>query len=91
MLKEINGKMKVPFDREYATSYKSEVKWLHEHGIDYVFVKVINTITTYKYKKNSRLYQSLADFYEYLKKMDIKVNYTIKIRRIRFWITTICL
>ena len=42
---------KIPFDREYATSYKSEVKWLSEHGIRYVFVKNINTITTYKYKK----------------------------------------
>jgi len=60
------AKKRVPFDREYGTSYKAEVKWLSEHGIEYVFVKRINTIITYKYKKNSALYACLANFYKYL-------------------------
>lgn len=59
-------KNKVPFDREYATSYRSEVKWLSEHGIRYEFVKEINTISVYKYKKNSKLYSVLAEFYKNL-------------------------
>lgn len=49
----MSEKEKVPFDKEYATSYRSEVKWLAEHGIRYEFVKNINPISTYKYKKNS--------------------------------------
>lgn len=56
----------MPFDKEYATSYRSEVKWLAEHGIRYEFVKNINTISTYKYKKNSKLYELLAKFYKNL-------------------------
>lgn len=59
-------KNKVPFDREYATSYRSEVKWLAEHGIRYEFVKEVNTISIYKYKKNSRLYAVLSEFYKSL-------------------------
>ena len=54
------------FDREYATSYRSEVKWLAEHGIRYEFVKEVNTISIYKYKKNSRLYAVLSEFYKTL-------------------------
>lgn len=61
-------KNKVPFDREYATSYRSEVKWLAEHGIRYAFVKEVNTISIYKYKKNSRLYEVLSEFYKTLEK-----------------------
>lgn len=67
ILKKImSGKRKVPFDKEYATSYRSEVNWLAEHGIRYEFVKNINTISTYKYKKNSKLYELLAKFYKNL-------------------------
>lgn len=62
----MSEKEKVPFDKEYATSYRSEVKWLAEHGIRYEFVKNINTISTYKYKKNSKLYKLLAEFYRKL-------------------------
>lgn len=60
---------KVKFDREYSTSYKNEVKFLKEHGIRYVFVKEINTITTYKYKKNSKLFRCLAMYYEQLEQL----------------------
>lgn len=65
-------KHKFPFDKEYATSYKSEVKWLAEHGIKYTFVKEINHITTYKYKKNSQLYFALWEFYKYLETRIVK-------------------
>lgn len=65
-------KHRVPFDREYATTYKSEVNWLTEHGIKYAFVKQVNTLTTYKYKKNSELYYSLAEFYKTLETKTVK-------------------
>lgn len=66
------NRYRIPFDREYATTYKSEVKWLTEHGIKYVFVKVINNLTTYKYKKNSELYHTLGKFYEFLESKNVK-------------------
>ena len=56
----INTKHRVPFDREYATSYRSEVKWLAGTGMLFVFVKVINTISIYKYLKYSALYFALG-------------------------------
>lgn len=65
---------RVPFDREYATSYRSEVKWLAEHGIRYEFVKEVNTISIYKYKKNSRLYTVLSEFYKTLETNNNKAN-----------------
>lgn len=63
---------RVPFDREYATTYKSEVNWLTEHGIKYAFVKEVNTLTTYKYKKNSELYFALGEFYKTLENKTVK-------------------
>lgn len=68
----VKEKHKVPFDREYATSYRSEVKWLAEHGIRYEFVKEINTISIYKYKKNSALYLALGEFYKNLENRNVK-------------------
>lgn len=66
------SKHRVPFDREYATSYRSEVKWLAEHGIRYEFVKEVNTISIYKYKKNSALYYALGEFYKTLENKNVK-------------------
>ena len=68
----IISKHRVPFDREYATSYRSEVKWLAEHGIRYEFVKEVNTISIYKYKKNSALYFALGEFYKTLENGKVK-------------------
>ena len=51
------------FDKEYQTQYPAEVIWLTEHGIRYSFVKDINGISTYKYKKNRKLFKSLFEFY----------------------------
>ena len=39
------------FDKEYATQYIPEMQFLLENGIHYTFVKKINEITTYKFKK----------------------------------------
>ena len=52
------------FDKEYSTQYVEEMKWLKERGIYYTFVKYVNGITTYKYKKTSQLFQALALFYK---------------------------
>lgn len=68
----VKAKHRVPFDREYATSYSSEVKWLAEHGIRYEFVKEINSISIYKYKKNSALYFMLGEFYKALESRNVK-------------------
>ena len=51
------------FDKEYATQWVDEMKWLQNKGIRYEFVKYINNITTYKYKKTAALFYALGDFY----------------------------
>lgn len=51
------------FDKEYSTQWVDEMKWLKEHGIKYTFVKYIDGITTYKYKKNHALFVALSMFY----------------------------
>ena len=54
---------KTKFDKEYSTQYIKEVSFLKNHGINYVFSKKINGITTYKYEKNKELFCVLAEFY----------------------------
>ena len=52
------------FDKEYATQWLQEVKWLKNKGIRYTFVKTDeNNVTTYKYAKTSELFEALAIFY----------------------------
>ena len=51
------------FDKEYSTQYTPEKLYLEHNGIFPSFVKVINGVTTYKYKKTSELFQFLAIFY----------------------------
>ena len=60
--------MEKKFDYEYSTQYVKEMKYLKTIGIMYNFVKEINGITTYKYSKNSRLFNALAIFYEQFEK-----------------------
>ena len=38
--------------------------FLREKGIRYSFVKVLNGITTYKYKKTEELFKALTEFYK---------------------------
>jgi len=51
------------FDKEYATQYPKEMKYLENIGIRYSFVKEINGITTYKYSKTPELFHALESFY----------------------------
>lgn len=48
---------------EYFTQYTPEKDYLLLHGIEPSFVKVINGVTTYKYKKTSELFRLLTFFY----------------------------
>lgn len=51
------------FDKEYSTQFIEEVKFLKSCGIKYEFVKVVDNITIYKYKKTSMLFKALELFY----------------------------
>jgi hypothetical protein len=44
------------------------MKYLETIGIRYDFVKEIDGITTYKYRKTSKLFKALAFFYEQFEK-----------------------
>lgn len=44
------------FDKEYSTQYTKEMKYLRSKGINYSFVKNIQGVTTYKYKKTPGLF-----------------------------------
>lgn len=59
--KGVNILLKI--DREYSTNWSEECKYLLEHEIRYVFVKNIDGVTTWKYKKNEELFLTLAEFY----------------------------
>lgn len=51
------------FDKEYSTQFFSEVCYMTEKGIRYTFVKKVNGLITYKYKKTKELFEALAEFY----------------------------
>ena len=51
------------FDKEYATQYLQETAFLKDKGIKYTFVKTVNGLTTYKYKKTKELFDALSEFY----------------------------
>jgi hypothetical protein len=51
------------FDKEYSTQYIKEMKYLQSKGINYSFVKNIQEVTTYKYKKTPELFLALVSFY----------------------------
>ena len=51
------------FDIEYSTQYTPEKEYLLTNGIKPSFVKVINEVTTYKYKKTPELFHYLEIFY----------------------------
>ena len=56
--------MKKKFDKEYSTSFIKEKQFLDSQGIRYEFVKRVNGITIYKYKKTSTLFKALSNFFE---------------------------
>ena len=51
------------FDIEYRTQYTPEKEYLLSVGIKPTYVKVIDEVTTYKYKKTPELFKALAVFY----------------------------
>lgn len=51
------------WDIEYSTQYTPEKEYLLSVGIKPSFVKVINEVTTYKYKKTKELFEALSRFY----------------------------
>lgn len=51
------------FDSEYSTQYVKEMQYLLQNNIKYTFVKEIDGITTYKYKKTPELFRILEIFY----------------------------
>lgn len=56
------------FDMEYSTQWIREMNWLKEHNISYTFVKYIDGVSTYKYKKTSKLFELLYIFYSEIEK-----------------------
>nr|DAN52315.1 MAG TPA: hypothetical protein [Caudoviricetes sp.] len=53
-------------DKEYSTSWITEVVYLNDNGIRYTFVKTIDGVTVYKYKKCKKLFDSLSKLYRNL-------------------------
>jgi len=53
----------IKVDREYNCVWYEEFDYLIKHGLRYTFVKTINNVTTWKFKKTEQLFLSLADFY----------------------------
>ena len=52
------------FDVEYSTPFVSEMKYLKENGINYAFVKKINNVDVYKYKKTPELFHLLEEYFK---------------------------
>lgn len=55
---------KIYIDKEYQTNWYEEVNYLSQHGIRYSFVKNVDGVTIWKYKKNVELFKNLMNFYE---------------------------
>lgn len=56
--------MIIKIDKEYSTAWWDEVKYLLDHNIRYTFVKTIDNVTVWKFKKNSLLFNTLGQFYD---------------------------
>lgn len=54
------------FDREYQTNWVTEQLYLSDCGIKYSFVKTVDGVTIFKYKKTSKLFKCLSKFYSEL-------------------------
>ena len=56
-------RINMKIDNEYSTSNLYEMKELKRCGIRYTFVKIVEGNTVWKYKKTSRLFEVLKNFY----------------------------
>lgn len=54
---------KIKIDAEYSCTWQKEQQFLSDHGIEYTFVKVVDGVTIWKYRKDYRLFDTLKDFY----------------------------
>ena len=59
----LRGEKKIKIDREYSCVWFEECDYLMKHGIRYTFVKEIDGVTVWKFKKTEELFHILADFY----------------------------
>ena len=57
------GEKKIKIDREYSCVWFEECDYLMKHGIRYTFVKEIDGVTVWKFKKTEELFHILAVFY----------------------------
>ena len=53
----------IKIDQEYSCVWYEEFDYLMKHNLRYTFVKTINNVTTWKFKKTEQLFLLLADFY----------------------------
>lgn len=58
-MKKIKG-----IDREYSCVSIPEQLYLSERGIRYDFVKTLDGVTTFKYKKSAKLFECLSKYYK---------------------------
>ena len=56
-----NKKIKV--DTEYSCTWNMEQEFLTSKGIRYTFVKTVDGVTVWKYKKTTLLFDALSEFY----------------------------
>ena len=59
------------FDTEYSTQFRREMEYLKDKGFEPTFVRKSKdgwNIHTYKYKKTSKLFMCIAEFYDSLEK-----------------------
>ncbi len=56
-----NKKIKV--DTEYSCTWNMEQEFLTSKGIRYTFVKTVDGVTIWKYKKTTLLFDVLSEFY----------------------------
>ncbi len=56
-----NKKIKV--DTEYSCTWNMEQEFLTSKGIRYTFVKTVDGVTIWKYKKTTLLFDALSEFY----------------------------
>jgi hypothetical protein len=51
-------------DPEYNCVWVDEFNYLTRHGIKYTFVKIVDGVTVWKFKKTSDLFNKLSSFYK---------------------------
>lgn len=56
--------MSMKIDHEYCCVWAEEQQALTKRGIRYTFVKTVDGVTTWKYRKDEKLFLALAEFYQ---------------------------